>query len=214
MIKHFEENINGKDFIVGDIHGCFSLLAKKLKEVNFDKTKDRLFSVGDLVDRGNESEECYKWLNKPWFHAVRGNHEQMVIDVKYGLWPEHNLYINGGAWFFGLTHEEQMCYVDLFDSLPYVITVDTKFGKVGIIHADCPVSDWNLLDLDDRHAKEMCLWGRIRITYQDYIPIENIWRVFHGHTITEERVQYGNVHFIDTGAVFSGEFTLIELISD
>jgi len=28
---------------------------------------DRLFSVGDLVNRGSESEQVLGWLAKPWF---------------------------------------------------------------------------------------------------------------------------------------------------
>lgn len=53
--KSFPLNTLGRDFAVGDIHGMYSLLEQKLAAVNFNPQKDRLFSVGDLVNRGPES---------------------------------------------------------------------------------------------------------------------------------------------------------------
>ena len=52
LVKHFPLNDLGRDFIIGDLHGHWSVLERLLEEVSFDKAKDRLFSVGDLVDRG------------------------------------------------------------------------------------------------------------------------------------------------------------------
>lgn len=39
----------------GDIRGCFNRLQAGLELLGFDPDKDRLFSVGDLVDWGPES---------------------------------------------------------------------------------------------------------------------------------------------------------------
>lgn len=50
-VKHFTENLQGIDYACGDIHGCFTKLRSVLEAINFDESKDRLFSVGDLVDR-------------------------------------------------------------------------------------------------------------------------------------------------------------------
>jgi len=65
-------NTLGRDFIVGDLHGCRSLLEDLLAEVAFDGARDRLFSVGDLVDRGPDSEGCLELLKEPWFYPVLG----------------------------------------------------------------------------------------------------------------------------------------------
>lgn len=78
VFKRFEKNKEGRDFVIGDIHGCFDAVRAILGDVKFDESKDRLFSVGDLVDRGPDSIEAIDWIAKPWFHAVRGNHEQMA----------------------------------------------------------------------------------------------------------------------------------------
>lgn len=72
-------NIRGRDLAVGDIHGHFQRLQQCLDAVGFDPAVDRLFSVGDLVDRGPHSEAALDWLAQPWFHAVQGNHEALAI---------------------------------------------------------------------------------------------------------------------------------------
>ncbi|HHW3963629.1 TPA: bacteriophage antitermination protein Q [Raoultella planticola] len=52
------QRINGADWrnvwVVGDLHGCYTLLMSELDKVNFDPAQDLLISVGDLVDRGAE----------------------------------------------------------------------------------------------------------------------------------------------------------------
>lgn len=107
LVQRFERNTVGRDFCVGDVHGCFDLLDALLAQAGFDKAVDRLFSVGDLVDRGPGSDLVQEWLSQPWFHAVRGNHEQMVVDTyKHG--GDDWLHVaNGGAWLLGLPETEQ-----------------------------------------------------------------------------------------------------------
>lgn len=52
------ENQNGRDFVVGDIHGHFAMLNELMEVVAFDRNVDRLFAVGDLIDRGPNSVRC------------------------------------------------------------------------------------------------------------------------------------------------------------
>lgn len=70
-------------YIVGDLHGCRDLLEIELDRVGFDQSRDRLFSVGDLADRGPDSLGCLRLLLEPWFFAVRGNHEDMMLGYVY-----------------------------------------------------------------------------------------------------------------------------------
>jgi serine/threonine protein phosphatase 1 len=80
----YYEKIDGSKYrniwVVGDLHGCYTNLMNKLDTIGFDNKKDLLISVGDLVDRGAENVECLELITFPWFRAVRGNHEQMMID--------------------------------------------------------------------------------------------------------------------------------------
>ena len=98
-IHRFDTNTIGRDFAVGDIHGCFSALQKALDTIGFDPASDRLFSVGDLVDRGPESHLVLAWLDQPWFYAIFGNHDLMAWSRALGL-PFHEVdhLIHGGEW--------------------------------------------------------------------------------------------------------------------
>lgn len=221
MIKHFGINTAGRDFAVGDVHGHFTKLQAALDAVGFNTASDRVFSVGDLVDRGPESAEVDTWLAKPWFHAVRGNHEQMVVDAyrfdPVGRASDMHL-MNGGAWLYGRSSTERACYAELLADLPLVIEVMTPNGLVGIVHADCPFPDWDTLrnqlerGLHGRQQVEaVCQWSRSRITDENRAGVTNVRAVVVGHTPVRRPAILGNVYHIDTGAWMGGHFTLIDL---
>ncbi|MFD2437195.1 metallophosphoesterase [Modicisalibacter luteus] len=67
MIQTHGANKRGHDYLVGDLHGQYALLQTMLSRVGFDQDKDRLFCVGDLVDRGPDSLACLSLAFEPWF---------------------------------------------------------------------------------------------------------------------------------------------------
>jgi len=79
FIQTVPANVDGRDFVVGDLHGCFDELAKLMTYVKFDPKRDRLFSTGDLIDRGPRSSDCLALLKKNWFYPVLGNHEDLIL---------------------------------------------------------------------------------------------------------------------------------------
>ena len=48
LVQRFAQNTRGRDFVVGDVHGCFDYLRAMLEHVQLDEVSDRLFCVGDL----------------------------------------------------------------------------------------------------------------------------------------------------------------------
>lgn len=214
MLKIFDHNTEGNDWVVGDIHGSFRNLLGLLIEREFDFTKDRLFCTGDLVDRGPESHLALEWLTYPWFHSVRGNHENMAIywggggGDNWGADREYIYSANGGSWFINLTREQQRPFVEAFKALPIRIQINGPDGRpdVGIIHAQAPY-DWNT-PIDEFTS----IWERGRITNKCAKGTANINVVYLGHTPLKEKVVLGNNIYIDTGACFSkGKFTLEKL---
>lgn len=77
--KHLPRNTVGRDFVVGDLHGHRHLLEQQLERLAFDPSRDRVLAVGDLVDRGPDSLGTLSLIREPWFHAVLGNHELMLL---------------------------------------------------------------------------------------------------------------------------------------
>jgi serine/threonine protein phosphatase 1 len=85
-----------RNLVIGDVHGSAKALQQVLERSNFDVTKDRLISIGDIADGWGEVSECVDILldieknsneeNKPIF--IRGNHDVWVYDwFKHGLTP-------------------------------------------------------------------------------------------------------------------------------
>ena len=194
MIKTLKENTLGRDFVVGDLHGMYFLLEEFLDYIEFMPQEDRMISVGDLVDRGPWNVQCLQLLAEPWFHAVLGNHEEMMVDYllngPYGIgayWHH-----NGGGWFQELSKEDKEYVYSILDKvkdLPWLITVEGP-RKFHVLHAElralrgCEIRD---SDLEDevrftRHAKalmgdgEACLWGR------------ELWGTLYGQFLDERKV--------------------------
>lgn len=145
--QYFPENPTGRDFVVGDLHGCLNLLQEQLDRVKFDTACDRLFSVGDLADRGPDSLGCLRLLREPWFHAVHGNHEDMLINyafpvaAPYAYGSTSGLFFNnGGRWVLDLDESERdELWTDLVPrvtQLPYVITVGGGATRFHVAHAE------------------------------------------------------------------------------
>lgn len=132
---------------MGDLHGCLDLFQKALDRVDFNPDNDRVFNVGDLADRGPDSLGCLRLLNEPWFHAVCGNHEQMLIDYAFPIvmpYASNNsadrFFLNGGHWVKSLTSKEN---AELWNELipgvaklPYVITVGNGHTMFHVAHAE------------------------------------------------------------------------------
>ena len=57
-VSRIPRHAAGRDFVVGDVHGCFRTLDRPLAEVRVDAGCDRLFGFGDLVARGPHSAEA------------------------------------------------------------------------------------------------------------------------------------------------------------
>ena len=209
VLSRFARNETGRDFVVGDLHGMFAHLSMLLKEIGFSMEKDRLFSVGDLVDRGPGSKDALEWLRYDWFHACRGNHEQFAID---SIHPEHLetwVRYNGGEWWLDLGPAEQRRFRDAFERMPLAMEIETDTGTVGIVHADVPPSQtWDefmeLLQVGDRDATLTALWSRTRLQ-GDCVnrPVKGrVERVYCGHTPLRQSIALENVYFIDTGGVY------------
>lgn len=213
-IKRFKANKVGRDIVVGDIHGCFSNLTKRLVAAGFNPEFDRLFSCGDLVDRGPESHHAVDWLNNSWFHPVRGNHDDYVVRHKTA--DSANWIRNGGLWFHSLPDHEKTSNADAFSCLPLVIEVETANGLIGIVHADPSVSDWSKLTeiMVSRESRNSLMWSRKRVENGDRSTVSNVRHVICGHTPLDAPMWLGNVLHIDTaGWHKSGYFTLYDIAS-
>lgn len=205
MKHYYGPNNKGRDFVVGDLHGCYTVLMAHLEKVGFNPKTDRLFSCGDLIDRGKENHKILKLLEEPWFKAVGGNHEDMMFEglLTHGDYSRHwqkgpgkwarREYYDGGIPFHELTAYVRKIELDM----PLAIEIEHANGKrYGIVHATVPHFNWERVS----ELPEIALWDRSVLYSGTDQNVDGIDYVFHGHTFigTERPLMIGNRVYLDT----------------
>jgi serine/threonine protein phosphatase 1 len=131
-VKHLPPNRRGRDFIVGDLHGCFDELYTLLEKARFDVAKDRLFAVGDLGDRGPSSWECFQLLNEPWFYSVMGNHDEVLM---YAICATLSAPSKDAAWIDCVEHKDVYYQVLEQNGGKWALDILKSFWKRGKMEA-------------------------------------------------------------------------------
>lgn len=138
LVKKLPANVEGRDFVIGDLHGCYDEVLKLLGAVDFDTNKDRLISTGDLMDRGPKSIECVDLLNYDWFHCVRGNHEEILL-------YKSSMIENNDLQSLKNFTSDELRYLNTFtaemlekiSNLPYILDIEhILHDRYYIVHAE------------------------------------------------------------------------------
>lgn len=204
-----------KVFVVGDLHGSFDKFMKALKNEGFDRKQDLVVCVGDLIDRGNQNLECLGLILEPWFKSVKGNHELLALQALNtpSFTSFNNWVYNGGQWYYDL--EDRGLADLLFDKvaqLPYVIELDLPQNKenkkIIVCHSDYPEDTYEYGKEIDEFS---LVWSRDRIDNHDKTVVKGADLFIHGHTPLKDVYKLGNRLYIDTGAVFGGKLTIVQV---
>ena len=205
-------------WVIGDVHGEKELFLKLLDRIAMENAgkEDEIYSVGDIIDRGNNSLDCIDICIDKGIKVVKGNHEDMCLDFYFmenryseGIW-----YTNGGDktnnefyYIIKLANKENKeelqakidKYISWMRSLPYYYLLENKYlichgGIKGNLKLNCTG------DAPD------ILWRRKDIRSNDYFQIV-------GHSPREKPLITSDYANIDTGSFYSGNLTAIHLPS-
>ncbi len=204
-----------KIYAIADIHGCLDKLTELLNKIEIDKQKDTLVFIGDYIDRGKCSRDVVDYVIRLQADykdivCLLGNHEQMFLNYLEGI--DESLYLeNGGKATldsYGILLSDDVekrkakfpskHHIFLQSLLPYYETEKYIFVHAGL-RPGLQLTNQALCDL---------LWIRY-----DFIESKNDFGkiVIFGHTSFMNPFIDKNKIGIDTGAVYGGNLTCIEL---
>ena len=159
-------------YAIGDIQGCFDSLQRLLNQFHFDPGSDRLWLVGDLVNRGPDSLSVLRYIKNLGDSAITvlGNHDLHLLAVEAGIaelhrkdtitdvlkasdrkelidWLRHQrlMYREGG---FVLVHAGVFPYWSVDEALQHAQEVETALRSdqytnfLQVIYR-CSIEKWN-----------------------------------------------------------------------
>lgn len=234
-------NHRGRDFIIGDVHGYSVPLDRLLQKAKVRPDHDRVFFVGDVVDRGPDSLGLLERVrqNSSWMVSIRGNHEEDLIHSELNVfgWADSDQ-----KWFWNLNPSAQRKVREQLSSWPVLLELALADGRhAGLVHAEVPPGiRWTelagrLQDKPDPSLKESLQFGRTRFKADTHLradpdlvvdrvrqyaseclrPVSGIDVVVSGHSRLKERAPRGrgNCYWIDTGVdQADGLLTMIDLV--
>ena len=169
-----------KFYAISDLHGDLNLCNQVL---DFIDTTDKVFFLGDAIDRGPDGIEVF---NKLWFDDrvtyIKGNHEQIledllpeILDSKFSclsLWE-----VNGGRPTMNtlskMNAESAFWYVTRTLDMPLKYELDLNDRHIILTHAG--FSPWQDEKFHDY------LWDRYHLQDNWEPGYENVY-IVHGHT--------------------------------
>jgi serine/threonine protein phosphatase 1 len=192
-----------RTFVIGDVHGCAATLRRLVEELLRPLPGDRIYLLGDLIDRGPDSRGVLDFIFELRerglsVESVRGNHEEMFLqaddDHLLELWGANGGLATLASFRADGPGDIPRRYRDFLDSLPLYILLDDFF----IVHAGLNFDRPSPFD-----DTEAMLWTR-----SSYVDRQRIGgrRLICGHTPVPRSLLEvslnSNKIMIDNGCVF------------
>ena len=173
------------------MHGEFEALDATLASLGFQPTRDRLFALGDLIDRG-------PWRMQRWF----------MCDVERAYWARWKAMIQ--TMPIAATVRTRTGAVGLVHATPTARHWDTMLAKLAAGDTD---TMWTSMNSTARGHHDARRAEHERIPLDGHI--DGVRAMLTGHTILGNVARTGNVRHIDTGAGFAnGRLTLARIDTD
>ena len=200
-------------FAIGDIHGCAEELNKLISLLPLN-SEDTLVFLGDYIDRGPNSKKVVDIILdlKKNYNVIclKGNHEAMINEfIDDPSSPQAGLFImNGGSSTLASYALQGDHFVIPDEHLEFYKSLQTYYETEDyfFVHAGVPNIALDKIDLDE-HEMEM-LWIR-----KSFHNSRFNWKkkIVHGHTVVNDVDINKKRINLDTGCVFQGKLSAIEL---
>lgn len=231
-----------KTFVCGDIHGNLNLLKKGLEKLGYDSRKDVVLTMGDVIDRGEESLETALFFIEPEKTdnglpsalSSKGNHEDFGIDAhvhKNKDWID-SWHYHGGAWT--KSHNEDFL-TDLFkkidETFPMYFDIDFygkhiiashaavvgyDYEKITSVKDEFLVKNWLLKKAESLPVEDFLAEHEDDLDEDEFLleslPVSGVDLAIHGHSHVDNPYLYKNRLYLDTGSL--NNYLTIMTLSD
>ncbi|MDY6783986.1 MAG: metallophosphoesterase family protein [Cyanobacteriota bacterium] len=171
--------MTNRRIFIGDLHGHYDALMTLLDAIAI-ASDDRVYFVGDLIDRGPDSAKVVEFVMNNNFTCLLGNHEQMLLDVMEN--PDLPYHFRQ-SWLYSGGQSTLESYgeggipaehLQWFKTLPPYLDL----GDIWLVHAGVHPR----MPLEKQTAEQFC-WIRDEFHYtaEPFFPDKLI---ITGHTIT------------------------------
>lgn len=211
-------------YVISDIHGQAKLFNKLLKKINFNE-KDKLYILGDAVDRGPDGIKILlKIMRTPNMYMLLGNHELMMYNTitaknKPDMWEYSAIWFQNGGQitlksFLKYSENTQKRILKYIKKLPSEFRIEINNKEFILCHAIPDPSSFKINPFENSieglrydSEKEMAAWERyIRLDDKNF----DNKIIIHGHTPTKLHDKEGKM----TAAFFSKKGTLLSNAAD
>jgi len=205
--------------IIGDIHGCYFTLVELYKKILIAYPNIPVYTVGDLVDRGNHSFETVSFVIENHVFFTPGNHDYMF----YHFFKDPSS-VFARSWFFNGNETTLESYenreIEMFQHIEFIKNSPLYFNipDCFISHAGISIQydkflpnnykdNIDILDqliMNDLRSERGILWTRD--------PLLDIGKLqVVGHTKQQEITFVEDSHsvYIDTGACVGNKLSAI-----
>jgi serine/threonine protein phosphatase 1 len=204
-------------FVIGDIHGTASKLERLMEKLSISE-EDTLVFIGDYIDRGPDSKRVINTILEirdviDHVICLRGNHEQMFLDYYYENKGKALFIANGGLstlMSYGFESAGGKDAINIPGShMNFLTTLKPYYETDGYIFVHAGLRPG--ISLAEQDIKDLLLM-RYEFINSEYDFGKTV--VF-GHTpLSYDRpFMKKNKICVDTGAVFGGKLTCVELPS-
>ncbi len=170
-------------YLISDIHGEYQLFLSLLEKINFSNN-DKMFVLGDMIDKGKYSIKLLQYLQKQLnITCIMGNHEYDLIKVYHAIMRESptnfDTVLKTLQAYFPFDGELlNWETIDWLESLPFYVDEPSFIG----VHAGIPLNGDNTLMRLNKVLPEQFVYDRDFKSPTVLPKTEKC--VFFGHTPT------------------------------
>lgn len=205
--------------IIGDVHGCYYTLVDLYKKIISSYPGIEVYSVGDMVDRGNFSCEVMDFIIENNILMTPGNHDYMF----YHFFKDPQS-IFAKSWFFNgseptlESYEDRQAamfrHIDFIKEAPLYFNLPDCFishaGVSNLYEKFLPNNFRDMLEMLDPYIRNDLKTDRGILWTRD--PLLNLGKLqVVGHTKQQEitLIEDANSVYIDTGACVGNKLSAI-----